>query len=474
MPVSVRIRRAFSLVILSAILPGSAQWLAGNRVVGRAALRTVLVLVGLAALTGIGLLAFRGPTSSLLVNGPMTNFLRFVAWCLLVGWVALLVDAWRLGQPPSLPRRSRLWLSLLCLLLVAAATLATILASNVLAATGHVATVLQGGGETEAKAGRYNVLLLGVDAAEGREGLRPDSINVASIDAATGRTVILGLPRNLARVPFPKDSPLRQLYPDGYRCDDGGCMLNGIHTLGLEHADLYPGQDPGMAALTEAVEETLGLDVNYYAMIDIAGFQNLIDALGGIRLDIGRRVPIGGGSSEISGYIEQGLGVHLDGYHALWFARSREGSDDYERMIRQKCVMAAMAKQLDPLTVVTRFLDLADAGKDIVRTDVGPGQLPELVDLALKGRELTIETVNFSPPLIDPARPDLELIRATVTETIAASEALDHATTTPTPDTPTEEVGPTAPAPTDSTQPSAVPEPSSDAPQAEVPICRVS
>lgn len=474
MPVSVRIRRAFSLVILSAILPGSAQWLAGNRAVGRAAMRTVLALVGLAALTGLGFLVFPGPTLSLLVGGPMTNFLRFVAWTLLVGWAVLLVDAWRLAQPPSLPRRSRLWLSLCCLVLVAAATVATALVSNVLAATGHVATVLQGGGETEAKAGRYNVLLLGVDAAEGREGLRPDSINVASIDAATGRTVILGLPRNLARVPFPKDSPLRQLYPDGYRCDDGGCMLNGIHTLGLEHADLYPGQDAGMAALTEAVEETLGLDVNYYAMIDIAGFQNLIDVMGGIRLDVGRRVPIGGGSSEISGYIEPGPGVHLDGYHALWFARSREGSDDYERMIRQKCVMAAMSKQLDPLTVATRFLDLAEAGKDIVRTDVGPGQLPELVDLALKGRELPIESVNFSPPLIDTARPDLELIRATVKETIAASEALDHATATPTPATPTAEAAPTQPAATAEPAPSVAPESSSDSPEAEVPICRVS
>ena len=88
------------------------------------------------------------------------------------------------------------------------------------------------------KEGRYNVLLLGADSAADREGLRPDSINVASIDAATGRTVLFGLPRNLQKVRFPESSPLRDLYPDGYVCEDGACMLNGIWTLGEEHADL--------------------------------------------------------------------------------------------------------------------------------------------------------------------------------------------------------------------------------------------
>ena len=64
--------------------------------------------------------------------------------------------------------------------------------------------------------GRYNVLLLGGDAGADRTGLRPDSISVASIDAETGQTTIIGIPRNLYNAPFRKGSPLYGPYPDGY------------------------------------------------------------------------------------------------------------------------------------------------------------------------------------------------------------------------------------------------------------------
>ena len=58
--------------------------------------------------------------------------------------------------------------------------------------------------------GRYNILLLGSDAGKGRTGIRPDSLSLVSIDAKTGKTVIVGLPRNMENVPFPKDSPLHK------------------------------------------------------------------------------------------------------------------------------------------------------------------------------------------------------------------------------------------------------------------------
>ena len=65
-------------------------------------------------------------------------------------------------------------------------------------------TVFGGGGDQVAKQGRYNVLLLGGDAGRDRVGLRPDSMTVASVDAETGRTVLISLPRNLQAVPFPQ------------------------------------------------------------------------------------------------------------------------------------------------------------------------------------------------------------------------------------------------------------------------------
>ena len=140
--------------------------------------------------------------------------------------------------------------------------------------------------------------------------------------------------------------------------------------------------------------------------------------------------------------------------------------------------MAALAKQLDPGTVATRFADLAEAGSDIARTDVGADQLPELVELALRGKALPIESVNFAPPLTRTSSPDFALIRRTVAETIEASEAEDasaapmnSSTSFPAtdPPAPTGEITVPGSGATSDNSPSPSP-----APRAETPVCRVS
>ena len=423
----VQVRRAVGFVLMSALVPGSVQSFAGNQRVGRVALRVFGGVAALLVLIVIGLFAFRSFTVGLLLTPLVAATLRVLVWVLFVGWLLLLLDAWRLARPLRLGRKPRLGLTAFALVSAVIAGLVTSVAASAFTGAANLGEVLSGGGDAKAKDGRYNVLLLGADAAAHREGLRPDSINVASVDAATGRTVLFGLPRNMHRVPFPESSPLRALYPNGFVCDDGECMLNGIYTLGEEHADLYPGQEAGLAAIKEAVSETLGLELNYYAMVDMGGFEALIDAMGGIRLDIAKPIPIGGVSTKIKGYIEPGKNVLLDGYHALWFARSRAESSDYERMVRQKCVMSAMAQQLDPMTVATKFGELSEAGGDLLRTDVGRGEAYELAELALKAKGLKVSSVNFAPPLIVSAHPDFGLIRETVQKKIAQSEAKDKA-----------------------------------------------
>ncbi|HMQ64726.1 MAG TPA: LCP family protein [Arachnia sp.] len=423
----VQARRAVGFILMSALAPGSVQSFVGNQRVGRFALRVFGAVLGVIVLIVIGLLAFRSFTVGVLLTPWVAATLRVAVWLLFAGWLLLLLDAWRLARPLRLERRPRLGLTVFALVSVLLAGLLTSVAASAFTGAANLGEVLSGGGDAKAKDGRYNVLLLGADAAAHREGLRPDSINVASVDAATGRAVLFGLPRNMQRVPFPASSPLRALYPDGYVCDGGECMLNGVYALGEEHADLYPGRDAGLAAIKEAVSETLGLELNYYAMVDMGGFEALIDAMGGIRLDIAKPIPIGGVSTKIKGYIEPGKNVLLDGYHALWFARSRAESSDYERMVRQKCVMSAMAQQLDPMTVATKFGELSEAGGDLLRTDLGRGEAYELAELALKAKGLKVASVNFAPPLVVSAQPDFALIRETVREKIAQSEAKDEA-----------------------------------------------
>lgn len=434
----VRVRRSIGFLLLSAVLPGSVQRYAGNRRVGVIAVRVLAGLLTLLVVVGLAALVAPGATVGLLLTPWVTVVCRVVLWLLFIGWVALLVDSWRLSRPMELPQRARLGMTLTVLVLAVVMGLVTNFVAGAFVAAGNVGSVLPGGGDTEKKAGRYNIMLLGVDASNERIGVRADSINVASIEAETGRTVIFGLPRNMQGVPFPKGSPMHKLYPDGFRCENNECMLNAIWTDAEEHADQFPeGTNVGLAATKAAVGETLGLEINYYALVDMHGFSSIIDAMGGIDLDVMKRIPIGGGSSPVYDYIEPGKGVHLDGKRALWFARSRHDSSDYERMQRQKCVMSAMVAQLDPQVVATRFVELSEAGKDLLLTDVPRDQIVELTGLALEARHQQIASVNFMPPLIeDTAHPDFGLIRKTVQSSIKAAEQSDEADKTTKPAAP--------------------------------------
>jgi LCP family protein required for cell wall assembly len=429
---SVKLRRGLALLFMTLVVPGSAQLAAGNKQLGRFALRTWGIALALLLVVGALALWARNLLIGLMANGVALTIAGILLIALCVGWAVLFVDAWRIARPSEMTAKPRVALTVvtgvLCLGLVGL----SVGAANYLRTAGSfIDTVFTGGGDTQVKDGRFNILLIGGDAGPNREGMRADSINVASIDARTGRTVLFGLPRNLEAVPFPASSPLHELYPDGFWCESHECMLNAIYMLGEEHKDLYPGvKYPGIAATTEAVEETLGLDINYFAMIDMHGFEQLIDAVGGITISTKLKVPIGGGTSPIFGYIGPGENLHLDGYHALWFARSREGSSDYERMTRQKCVMNAMLHQLDPWTVFEKFSAIADAGKGVIDTDVPSSEIGTLLDLAAKGKD-KVKSVSFTPPLIATGNPNFELIRSTVSRAIGESEELDKRATEP-------------------------------------------
>lgn len=421
------LRRGIGLVVGTLLLPGSAQLQAGNKTVGRVALRTWLVIVGALLLAGLLALISRGAVVTILASGIFYKLMQPVLIALGLGWALLIADAWRLARPLRMERRRRFGFGAVTLLLAFAVAASGFGLGSAAHAQGDLLSkVLGGGGDSLPNAGRYNVLMLGADAGSGRVGLRPDSIMVASVHEESGRAVIFSLPRNLEGAKFSASSPLHDLYPDGYDCEDHSCMLNAIYLLGQEHAALYPGvADPGLQAMREVVSELLGLPINYTVMVDLMGFRSVIDAVGGIRLNVGKRVPIGGGTSPIRGWIEPGENKHLDGYHALWFARSRQGSTDYERMLRQKCVVNAMMQQLDPLTVLSKFNQIAAAGGEVAYTDVPAKDVNKLATLATRTRKLPMKSVSFTPPLIFPGNPKLDVIRETVAQAIAASEALD-------------------------------------------------
>ena len=403
----VRFRRALALLLMTLVLPGSAQLVAGRREVGRLAIRLWLVCVAVVGFVlTVGFLwhgfAFWLGSSTLVLGG-----LRIALCLLAVGWALLLIDAWRLGQPLGLAQRQRLVMVALNGVTVFVVAGSLLFASHLVSVQRNFIIAMFGDGvASAAEDGRYNVLLIGGDAGAGRFGVRTDSMTVASIDEDTGRTVLFGLPRNMTDFPFPEGSVLDEKFPNGYDCET--CTLNSLATWAADHKALFGGSaTPGLDATIMGIEGITGLKINYYALVEMQGFRGMVDAMGGLTLNVRDRIPVG---VPVKDYIEPGV-RKLDGFETLWFARSRESADDYSRMARQKCVMSAMLQQLSPQTVLTKFEAFAKAGEELIDTNLPASELDTFAQLALKARSQPVGTVSFVPPQINTGDPDIDKIR---------------------------------------------------------------
>jgi LCP family protein required for cell wall assembly len=292
---------------------------------------------------------------------------------------------------------------------------------------------------------RVNVLLLGGDSGPGRRGLRTDTVIVASVDTHTGNTTLLSMPRNLENLPFPPDSPLAKLYPKGFiGPNEGDSLLTSVYDIGpaAHPGVLGPTDDEGADWLKLGVGQALGLHIDYFVLVNMEGFSRLVDALGGVTVNVNYWVPINGITSEgvlPDDYIAPGPNEHLDGYHALQFARGRFGLTDYDRMARQRCTIDAIIKAADPVTLLSKYQQLADTTKDIVSTDIPRSALDDFVDLAFQVKDAEVHSVVFDNSVINPAYPDYDEMRRIVATALNPSAAASStapttstATTTPT------------------------------------------
>ena len=290
---------------------------------------------------------------------------------------------------------------------------------------------------------RLNILLLGGDAGKGRTGTRTDTVIVASIDTKTGNTTLISLPRNTGRMPFPKDSPLHKYFPNGFTDGDGNnpeYFLNAMY-------DNVPNSVPkdilgetdnlGADVMKLSVGEATGLDIDYYVEINLKGFEKMINALGGITVNINTYIPIGGNTDlgiPPDDYLKPGPNQHLKGREALWYARGRYGSDDFARMDRQRCVIDAIIKQANPANMLARYEEIAKAGKEIVKTDMPQEVLPLMVDLSLRVKDGNVRSVVFKHGVdgFSSPNPDFDMMRTRVKTAISETKKEKSSSSSPT------------------------------------------
>lgn len=411
-------KRAWWLIILTLVVPGSAQLVAGNKKVARVGITATLGFWGLFLLGSLIGLINKTWLIWIITIPLLVGVLSLLLFLYAVLFALLAFDTLRLIRFNRLYSRDR-WVALAGL--VAAGVLGTSAISwagnTAGVSAGFIGNIFNQSGFTAPVDGRYNIMLLGADSGRDRFGLRPDSISVLSIDAATGHLVNIGIPRNMQHVGFSAGSPMLKVYPNGWNCGID-CLINAIYKdVTDNHADLYPdaeshGSTPGIEATRDAVEFVTGLQIQSYVVVDMAAFSQLIDSLGGIDINVQQRLPIGGQKddlSDVKGWIEAGQ-QHMNGYTALWYARSRHSTTDYDRMRRQREVEEAVLKQMDPANVLTHFQSIAGAGQKLVRTDIPSGMLATYVDLAIQAKSRGITSLELVPPTVNVIHPNFDAI----------------------------------------------------------------
>lgn len=427
---------ALGWTVLGAVVPGTAFLAAGRRILGAVTLAVFLLLVG-----GGVWLATGGRRTAVRTAVDTDQLLWVVGVIGLIAllWIVVVVAGYRMLLPSRTGRGQRV-LGALVVLLLAAVVAAPAVVVTRLAFTQRdlIAGVFDDNGTSATvddspdpfgDQERVNVLLLGGDGGEGRDGVRTDTVVVASVDTETGDTVLFSLPRNLEDLPFPAGSPLADAYPDGFNTgEESESLLNAVYRNGpAEYPDILgPTDHPGADFLKLGVGEALGLEIDYFVLVNLDGFSRLVDALGGITVNVNYYVPIGGdpGTGSLpDAYIAPGPDQEMDGATALAFARGRFGLTDYDRMARQRCTIDAIIDAADPVTLLEKYQDLAATTKDIVSTDIPRSALDDFVDLAFLVKDAETRSVVFDSTLIDPAYPDYDQMRQVVQEALVPPSA---------------------------------------------------
>ena len=428
-------RRFYTLTAASTVIPGLGL-IHTRRRTGIAMVAGFFLTI--LAVCGWGLA--KGVTSSVIGVGVSRQALMILIPVIAVGaliWIWGIVTTARDNMPPGMSGRPRIamvvFASLAALLIFAPAAQSVRYAVIQRSLIGTVFDQFRPEGATAPGDGddpwegtdRVNVMLVGSDAGKDRDGIRPDSIMVASVDTQTGETVLFGIPRNLQNIPFSADNPLSKQYPEGFNCGDE-CLMEYVWTLGRDNAELFPNDpNPGLTVTKDATSQILGLDIDYTTVINLEGFTQLVDAMGGVTIDVKERVCIGckiegGVVVGTTGYIEPGV-QKLNGYRALWYSRSRaESSDgDFSRMRRQRCMVGALLNQVNPTSMLVRYPKLAKTLEDNVKVDIPQQDLKAWSELVLRIQDKgKIQSLPLTNKNIDVNKPDYAKIHAMVDEAI--------------------------------------------------------
>lgn len=220
-----------------------------------------------------------------------------------------------------------------------------------------------------------NIALLGHDGELTEDGfIRTDTIIIVSINRTTGSVAMLTLPRDL------------YVYMPGW-------TMQRIN-LAYIHGETSGWTDGGFGLLRQTLLYNLGINIHYYAMVNLTGFKAIVDAVGGVDLAvdcaiedlplIGAETPSGAYPSTNEDYFVLPVGYyHMSGAEALWYVRSRHNSSDFDRGRRQQQVLRAVWRKARDTGLLGNVLPLWTEGSQYVETNLVVEDILGLVPLAI-------------------------------------------------------------------------------------------
>ncbi len=240
---------------------------------------------------------------------------------------------------------------------------------------------------------RINVLLVGIDWTPQRSEHLTDTILVVSLDPRTGQTAMISVPRDLY----------------GAKLPDGRSYNSKINSL-LIIATLQKQNYPlgGVGTLKATIGQLLGIRIDYFAAINLLGFKQAVDSIGGVDVVVKRAVNDPTYSDEYGNHVGFHISAgphHLNGHVALAYVRSRKGvgDNDFTRAARQQQVLTAIRSKLTAGNLLTALPGLLDAVKKTISTDVPSGEIPKLAQAVQDADLSNVQQAVIQPPLVTPA-----------------------------------------------------------------------
>ena len=233
---------------------------------------------------------------------------------------------------------------------------------------------------------RINILFTGIDSGNGRDHALTDTMLIASIDPETKQVSMVSFPRDISN----------------FKLWDGRTFKGKLNSL-MTYARLHPKEFPdgAVGTLTKELGYLLGVPIYYYAAINLDGFKQMVDLVGGVTVTYDQNIndpTYIWEDGAPNGYTFKAGTRHLDGRHALAFVRSRKADSDFARAARQQILLVALRKELTKPDMLPKIPALLKAAAKTVRTDFPQSQAADMVALVRGVDDKSIQRYVLGPP----------------------------------------------------------------------------